>query len=158
MSKRGRANEVTSEWYVEQRLLLGRVRPEPEHERERDDEDDDEDELEELEEEERDEDEMDDEEQEGVGRHGRGKPMSSSLFAQVVAMNGEAEFLEQRVRTLAARLAPELPDEDAVFGIPFAEANSQDRLRYCNAVIPLLLERIARLNKKEAQQKRGKKK
>ena len=172
MAKRVRPFEELPDEYVEQRLLLRRAFPEPEQESkpfefsgDGDDENDENsnDEDEEDEEEDADNDDNDDGENEGdeeeeeeddqdvvyeddfgddsFKRKG-GQAVSSALFAHVVAINGEAEFLEQRVRSMAAALASRLPDDDPVFGVPFAESTSEDRLRYCTEMIPLLLERL----------------
>jgi ABC-type Zn2+ transport system substrate-binding protein/surface adhesin len=153
MAKRVRPFEELPDDYVEQRLLFRRavaaVKREPGSESDEEDDDDDDDDDEEEEEEEEDEENESDEreEKEDGSKRLAGKPVSSTLFAHAVAINGEAEFLEQRVRSMAAAMAARLPDDDPVFAVPFAENNSEDRLRYCTAMIPLLLERIAKKKK-----------
>jgi hypothetical protein len=70
-------------------------------------------------------------------------PVFMDEFALIVAINTEADFLEKRVRELAASLASRLGDDDEVFKVDFADENStEDKLRYCTAMIPLLLERL----------------
>ncbi len=152
MAKRVRPLEELPDEYVEQRLLLRRALPEPEETKrarggdsEGDDGEDDEEEDEE-EEEDDEEEHWDEEDEEEDGLFPR-ETVSSSLFAHAVAINGEAEFLERRVRSMAAAMATRLPDDDPVFAVPFAEGDSEDRLRYCTEMIPLLLDRIEQQKK-----------
>jgi|JI10StandDraft_1071094.scaffolds.fasta_scaffold1097078_1 hypothetical protein len=63
-------------------------------------------------------------------------------FAVMVAVNDEVDFLEERVRGIAARLASSLNDDDELFKIDFSNGTTEDKIRYCTEMIPMLLKKL----------------
>lgn len=70
-------------------------------------------------------------------------------FAVMVAVNDEVEFLEGRVRGMAARLAADLDDNDELFKIDFSNGTIDDSIRYLSQMIPILQAKFAQRKTKK---------